>query len=93
MQYKQSEVADIVLRYFQTHPDKPTPAIEIVRSKYPFAELTDSELKPYVSFMNELIRKDRLAVRVSSGDIFGTKEYYLRDYQLEFWKRNNWRAN
>jgi hypothetical protein len=91
MKYTQSEIAKNILNHFRSKPDKPVPAIEIVRTTYHFAELTTSELKPYVSWLNEQVKKNNISLQPSSsGDPFDTKNYYLKPFQVDYWNKKNW---
>jgi hypothetical protein len=91
MKLTQSTVAKNILNHFRSKPDKPVPAIEIIRSKYPYAELTTSELKPYVSWLNAQVAKNNISLQAESKyDTFSTKNYYLKPFQVQYWQGRNW---
>lgn len=64
---------------------EPFSVIEMIRSKYPFAELTYTELKPYTRYLDSLVEQNKLSVKVDTSNPFATKVYYLTSLQKTFW--------
>lgn len=91
MKLTQSTVVKEILSHFRNKPDKAVPAIEIVRSSFPYAELTATELRPYQSWLNSQVTKGNISIQPSSKfDPFDTKNYYLKPYQVAYWQGKNW---
>lgn len=94
MKMQQSKLEQQIINFMQQNQDKAFTASHIYYNykSNDEPEFDNTIKSKYESILNGYVRKDRLKVTTSSGDLFSTKQYHLEGYQKSAWSRSNWQV-